>query len=177
MAEPQQEAVTPTEETGGKRSIFRMLGVALGVVLTFAIIGLVVFRFVIQPRLEPDTAEHAATVNKNAVMVPFDEAFTTVIMPSENMLASTLLYKVSLECSNQETADLVTSHMPQFVALIRKLHSYKTRAELDDPLVEESIRKQILQEGNALLDELQGGENPENRIVAVYHEKFYIQDA
>ncbi len=153
-----------------------MLGVALGVILTFAIIGLVVFRFVIQPRLETDPNKQAATANQNTVIVPFEEAFTTVIMPSENMLASTLLYKVSIECSNQETADLVTGHMPRFVAMIRKLHSYKTRAELDDPLVEESIRKQILQEGNALLDELQGGENPKNRIVAVYHEKFYIQD-
>jgi len=176
MAEPQEEAAAPAE-TKGKRSILRMAGTALGVVLVFAIAGLLVWRFVIQPRLNADPNQQTAPINLNTVPVPFEEAFTTVIMPSENMLASTLLYKVTLECSNQTTADIVGKYKSRFVAMIRKLHSYKTRAELDDPLVEESIRKQILQEANALITDLQGGDDPANRIVAVYHEKFYIQDA
>jgi flagellar basal body-associated protein FliL len=176
MADPQEEAIQP-EGTKGKRSIIRVLGVVLGIIMTFAIIGLLVFRLVVQPRLSEDPAQPKATMNLNTVPFPFEEAYVTVIMPSENMLASTLLYKVTFDCSNQETANLVTKYQPRFVAMLRKLHSYKTRAELDDPLVEESIRKQILQESNALIVEILGGEDPEKRIVAVYHEKFYIQDA
>jgi flagellar basal body-associated protein FliL len=176
MADPQEEAIQP-EGTKGKRSIIRVLGVVLGIIMTFAIIGLLVFRLVVQPRLSEDPAQPKATVNLNTVSVPFDDAYVTVIMPSENMLASTLQYNVTFDCSNQETADLVNKYRPRIVAMLRKLHSYKTRAELDDPLVEESIRKQILQETNALLTEIVGGEDPEIRIVAVYHGKFYIQDA
>jgi len=176
MADPQEEAIQP-EGTKGKRSIIRVLGVVLGIVMTFAIIGLLVFRLVVQPRLTEDPAQPAATVNLNTVPFPFEDAYVTVIMPSENMLASTLLYEVTFDCSNQETFNLVTKYKSRFVAMLRKLHSYKTRAELDDPLVEESIRKQILQESNALIMEILGGEDPEMRIEAVYHEKFYIQDA
>lgn len=176
MAEP-QEVDTPEEGAKGKRSIVRTLGVVLGIVMFFAIVGLLSFRLVIQPRLNADPAEQTSTQNLETVQVPFEEAYVTVIMPSENMLASTLLYKVTFECSNQETSDLIQKYKPRFVAMLRKLHSYKTRAELDDPLVEESIRKQILQEANALITELLGAEDPEKRVVAVYHEKFYIQDA
>jgi flagellar basal body-associated protein FliL len=175
MADTAEESAAQTEPRA-KRSIVRMLGIGLGIVLIFAIAGLLVFRFVVQPRLNTDPNVQPRVI-LNTIPVPFEETFTTVIMPSENMLASTLLYKVSMECSDQATADLIAKYRPRFVAMIRKLHSYKTRAELDDPLVEESIRKQILQEANALIAEIQGGENPKNRIVAVYHEKFYIQDA
>lgn len=175
MADP-EEAIQP-EGTKGKRSIIRVLGVVLGIIMTFAIIGLLVFRLVVQPRLSEDLVQPAATMNLNTVPFPFEDAYVTVIMPSENMLASTLLYKVTFDCSNQETFNLVTKYKPRFLAMLRKLHSYKTRAELDDPLVEESIRKQILQEANALIMEILGAEDPEKRIVAIYHEKFYIVDA
>ena len=176
MAEPTEEAA-PQPEAAGKRSIVRTLLVWLGVVLVCVIGGLLVFRFVVQPRLNANPDQQTSTANQDTIPVSFEETFTTVIMPSDTMLASTLLYKISIECSDQETADLVAKFKPRFVAMIRKLHSYKTRAELDDPLVEESIRKQILQEANALLAEIRGGEDPKSRIVAVYHEKFYIQDA
>ncbi len=176
MAEP-EEGAAPEEGAKGKRSIVRVLGVVLGIIMIFAIAGLLVFRFVVQPRLNADPAQQTATQSLNTIPFSFEEAYVTVIMPSENMLASTLLYKVTFECSDQETANLVIKYQPRFVAMLRKLHSYKTRSELDDPLVEESIRKQILQEANSLITELTGAEDPEKRIVAVYHEKFYIQDA
>jgi flagellar basal body-associated protein FliL len=175
MADP-QEVTTQQDGPKRKRSIVRVLGVVLGIVMTFAIIGLLVFRLVVQPRLNVEPVEQTATTNLNTVPFPFEDAFVTVIMPSENMLASTLLYEVTFDCSDQETFNLVTKYKSRFVAMLRKLHSYKTRAELDDPLVEESIRKQILQESNALIMEILGGEDPEKRIVAVYHEKFYIKD-
>ena len=144
--------------------------------LTAAIMGVLVWFFVVKPRLTAEV-EPPPSPAMLQVAVPFDETTVTLIMPDrEKMLASLLIYKITLDCSNQYTADLVGKYQPRFVDLIRKSHSYKTRAEMDDPLVEESIRRQILQSGNALIQEIEGKEVPENRIVAVYHEKFVVQD-
>lgn len=175
MAE-QKQAEAPQEAPAKKGSLVRTLGIVAGVVLTFAILAVVIWRVVLQPRLTAEE-EPPPPPAMTQVAVPFDEAYVNLIMPDSQMLASTLLYKITLDCSNQETADLVGKYKPRFVDLFRKLHSYKTRAEMDDPLVEESIRRQILQDSNALIKEILGVEETENRIVAVYHEKFYVQDA
>jgi flagellar basal body-associated protein FliL len=174
MGEPKQAEAQPAAPAS-KGSIVRTLGIVAGLVLTAGIMGVVVWHFVVKPRLtaEVEPPPPPATLQ---VAVPFDETAVTLIMPQPEMLASLLSYKLTIDCSNQETADLVIKYKPRFVDLIRKSHSYKTRAEMDDPLVEESIRRQIMQSGNALIEEIEGKENPDNRIVAVYHEKFVVQD-
>lgn len=198
MAEPKEEQ----KAAKGKSSLTPIL-IGVVAVLGAVVVAIVVFNFVLRPRLTDAPAsakveKHESTIPATAVTVPFDEAFTTVIMPSPDMPASTLLYKVSLECSNQAAADKVKANMARFTAIIRKMHSYKSRQELDDPLVEQSIEKQIQQEANRILKELPtpsaaaggeggghggGGAAPaghgdggEERITAVFHEKFFVQD-
>ncbi len=195
MAEPKAEQQAPAK---AKTNLMPIL-IGLSSVLVAVIIAVVVFNFVLRPRLADSTApeapKHESEIPAAAVTVPFDEAFTTVIMQSPDMPASTLLYKVSLECSNAAAAAKVKANMPRFIAIIRKFHSYRTRQELDDPLVEQSIAKQIQQEANKILKELpmpaaSGGgghgesaapeiseeEIKESRISEVFHEKFFVQD-
>ncbi|MBX7257142.1 MAG: flagellar basal body-associated FliL family protein [Candidatus Hydrogenedentes bacterium] len=200
MAEPKDDQ----KAAKGKSSLTPIL-IGVVAVLGAVVVAVVVFNFVLRPRLtdtpkpaEAEEEKHESKIPATAVTVPFDEAFTTVIMPSPDMPASTLLYKVSLECSNQAAAEKVKANMARFTAIIRKMHSYKSRQELDDPFVEQSIEKQIQQEANRILKELPvpaptgggeggghgGGESAapaesdggEERITAVFHEKFFVQD-
>jgi len=197
MAEPSKEEAKPSAK--GKSSLTPIIIGAVAV-LGAVIVAVVVFNFVLRPRLTdakpPEPEKKESDIPATAVTVPFDEAFTTVLMPSPDMPASTLLYKVSLECSNAAAAAKVKANMARFTSIIRKFHSYKSRQELDDPLVEQSIAKQIQQEANKVLKELPmpaaaGGEGghgesggaeisekdiEEARISAVFHEKFFVQD-
>ena len=195
MAEPKAEQQASAK---AKTNLMPII-IGLSSVLVAVIIAVVVFNFVLRPRLADPTIpvepKHESEIPATAVTVPFDEAFTTVIMPSPDIPASTLLYKVSLECSNAAAAAKVKANVPRFPAIIRKFHSYRSRQELDDPLVEQSIAKQIQQEANKILKELpapsaSGGgghgeaeapeiseeELKESRISAVFHEKFFVQD-
>ncbi len=159
--------------------LLRVVVPAASVLLVMAIAALALFKFVVLPRLtgdsETDTGLEYDPIQ--IVAVPFDESYSALLMNDPDLPQSTLLYEVSFDCSNQITADLVTSHKAQFTNMLRRLHSNKKRDEvLDDPLLPETIQKQAVQEANSILIELQGNAIPENRIISVYHVQFYPSD-
>ena len=152
MAE-EQEAASAPEETKQGGGLIRWIIILVGVMLGMAIVGLLVFNFVLRPILDGednDPVETGPKVSESAQTVDFEEAYVSVVMPTKDLPASTLAYHVSLECSNAATAELVTRHLPRFTDMVRRMHSYKTREELDDPMVEETIKRQIVQAANHL---------------------------
>ena len=64
---------------------------------------------------------------------------------------------------------------PFFSSILLRLHSNRTKTELNDPRVKESILRQAKQEANALLKKL-FPENKEAKIVDVLHVKYTIFD-
>ena len=110
------------------------------------------------------------------LVVSFDESYSTLVMPSPDIPASILQYKISLDCGNMTAKNLVEANKARFTAKIRELHSYKKRAEVDNPQLEQDILKQVVQESNAILQELTGKPSEKTRVVAAYHEKFFVQD-
>lgn len=111
-----------------------------------------------------------------SLKISFDEGLATVVMPSADVPSSILQYKVTLVCGNMAARNLVEANKERLTAKIRELHSYKKREELTNPQTEKDIEKQILQDCNAILQELLGKPSEKTRIVEVYHEKFFIQD-
>lgn len=175
---------TPTKKGGALHT----MGITAGVVLVAAVSGLLVFNLVVRPRLQsaaPQPPNPAAPESEtegegklpaDAVTVSFEESFASVVMAERDIPASILLYQVSFECANAATAALVEKHKARFVSMLRELHSYKTREELNDPLVEESVRKEALRRANSMLKSLQPVPDPSVRIVSVLHGKFFVQD-
>lgn len=177
MAEPQEAPAA--QDAGKKASFLGRLIVAACIVLAGAIAALSLYTFVLRPRLAAGDSDSAAATNPSPVdVVPltFEDSYVTLIMPKPEMAASILQYQVSIDCSNEATRALVEKAMDRFVAKIRELHSYKKREEVDDPLVEESIRRQIQIEGNKIIQEMQAKPDPANRITGVYHRKFLVTD-
>lgn len=173
-----EEKAAPAPDVKAKTSPLFFIIAAAGTVLVAATAAVLVFAFVIKPRMAAATEEKAPTSPlANAVSVPFDEAYVTLIMESPDIPSSILQYKVTMDVSNQETADLIARFKPRFIALIREAHSYRRRDEMtSDPMLEKSILRQVQQESNKMLQELQPTPKEQNRIIDVYHEKFFIQD-
>lgn len=169
-----EPAATPKRSS----SIVRLLIMVVGAVLAAAIVALLLYKFVLAPMLSGQAEkkpepEFPAT----AVWVDFDQASTTAVMPpGSNLPASLLMYTVSLCCSNQITADLVNNNKAWFVDELRELHSHHTREQLDDPMLLKNIQKQALLRCNEILDQLQGGKNPANRVLKVTHKDFLVVD-
>lgn len=161
-----------------KKSLVSLLiGVGI-VVMAAAVAALLVYMFVLRPMLaEAEIEPVEPPIPMEGVMVSFEQDVATVIMPSAEMIASLLLYQVDLECKNQATADLVGRYKPRFNRIITEQHRFRTREELNDKLVAESIRKQILLQCNEVLTQLIGGTpDPLIRVTEVFHSKWVVQD-
>jgi flagellar basal body-associated protein FliL len=174
VEEEQQE-----EESGGKGGLIRLLAVLMGVVLMGATASLVVWKMVLQPRLVdagPVVADTGPKILPDPFMVPFDSAIATVIMPSDDYLASILMYSIELECSDQVAMDLVTKHKARFIDMIRKLHASRTREVLKDPMTAENIQKQIVQESNAILMAILVENEADSRVTNAFHTQWFVKD-
>lgn len=119
---------------------------------------------------------HGESKGPTSLTIDFEEALATLIMPSPDMPASVLSYQVSVTCSNQTARTLIEANKSRFVAKFRELHSYKKREEVDNPQLEQDIVKAIVQESNALLQEIMGKPSEKTRVVSAYHTKFFVQD-
>jgi len=108
--------------------------------------------------------------------ITFDESTSTVVMPSPDIPSSILVYQVVLYCANANAATLVESNKSRFAAKIRELHSYKKRAEFDTPQLETDIETAIVQECNAILQDITGKPSEKTRIKGADHLKFFVQD-
>ena len=114
--------------------------------------------------------------------IRFDDAFTNLMRDGDGP-ASTLLYKVTFECSNIETHDLINKYKTRFVDMISKLHDSRTRAEVDDILMfKEGVQRQALQRSNDILrkiipEDVKEKDRAEYRVTAVLHEKCMVADS
>jgi len=146
-------------------------------VLVAGIAGVLVYKIFLSPILAPSDDEDAVVVEEiplEPVHVIFESAFASVRREGD-LPASTLVYGLTLECRDQETADLVNLFQPRFADMLNSLHGSKTRSELDDgERLKESIKKQALQKCNDLLRQLGGGDDL--RVTAVLYSNFAVSD-
>lgn len=180
MAQKAEKPVEPAEPSK-KGGIGKFL-LPVGLVLVAAIAGLATYLFVLSPMLaeeEPPSEARATTderVPLNPVVVNLPDGFVNVIRDGD-MPAAILVYGVSIECNNEETAALVEAHLARFIDIINKLHDSRTRSELDDTLlIKESIQRQAAQKVNDLLRRLQEKPRDDIKVTAVLHHKFAVQD-
>jgi len=176
MADEVNEEGAEGQSGGGVGKIILLLCV----VLVAAIAGLATYLFLLKPML--DNTEVAVQIDPED-MIPLAPATVEFpgtpvnVMREGQMPASTLLFGVTLECENAETAVLVEMHRARFVDMISKLHDSRTRAELDDVyLIKQSIQRQILQKANDILVRVQEEPSESIRVTAVFHHTFVVQD-
>ena len=190
MGEPKEKPAdaAPAASGGGGK----MIMIAVGASLISVIAALAVFYFAFMPKLaspahgedgeDEEAAEVAAEEGGHGeggapkLSVEFDDTTVTVVMPSPDIPASILMFQVALDCTNSTAANLVEANKTRFAAKIRELHSYKKRVELDNPQLEQDILKAVVQESNALLQEITGKPSEKARVKDAYHVKFFIQD-
>lgn len=175
MAEDQQEAPAP-------RGLKKVLITIAAALVLAAVAGGAVFFFVVLPRLQDDApVQDTQPVDRDvipgsAVTVNLDTAYTTVTMSDPQLPASTLIYRVSLLCANPETAAAVENNKALFEDMLRDLHSHHTREQLNDPTVEQGIRRRALQRANALLGRLANPTGATFEILDVLLPTFYVDD-
>ena len=152
-----------------------------------AVAGLAVFRLVILPRVAADAGpseEQAPIMEETTEYTPemqileLPESQATVTPPNFDAASPLLMYQVALICANAQTVSVIESYKPMFIALVAKLHRNRTRAELSDPFVQETILKQVREEANALLQKLVGRDNNKApiRVIEAVYVKFTIVD-
>jgi hypothetical protein len=59
-----------------------------------------------------------------------------------------------MACSSPEVQLVINNNLSWFIAKINELHQNKTRSELNDPYVKNTLKKQIRQEANTLIQRL-----------------------
>jgi hypothetical protein len=106
----------------------------------------------------------------------FEETYASLLMSDPNMPSSTLLYQVSISCSNLIAKELVVLHEDRFIDKIGELHRGRTREEVNDAMVVEGIKKQMIQELNKILRQLQAVTDESVRIIDVHYRKFFVSD-
>ena len=198
MADQKEKApeAAPAPASGGGKTIM----IAVGASLISVIAALAVFYIFLMPKIAPpksgeEEGEEEATEEVAApaeggghggegegaaapkLLIQFDETTVTCIMASPDTPASILLYQVALDCANANAASLIEANKPRFAAKIRELHSYKKQTELiNNPQLEQDILKGVVQESNALLQEILGKPSEKTRVKSAYHVKFFVQD-
>ena len=164
-----------------KKSSFIMNAVLFSAALLVpAIIGLVVFKMWLLPTLSgPAPAEEVVVAVDEAFPigmtdVVFDDIQVSVMSDDPDVVPPLLVVKVAFSCATPETAAKVTEKKPYFEAEILKYHQGRTRAELNDPMVQNSILEQIKQQSNILLKKM----DPlvEMSILRVMHVKYMTVD-
>ncbi len=174
------EEVNAEEQEGGKKtsSIVRTAIIVGLLVLVPACLAMVTYLFVISPLLPEDEAgapedEVENPFPEGIVTVAFEEAQASLITDGDGA-APLLIYKISVAVDSAGTEAVLTANMDWFTAMLGRLHRNRTRAELNDPVMEETILKQAKQEANRLLRQLDpegGGE-----VLHVLYTKFAIYD-
>lgn len=146
---------------GKKKSSFIMNAVLFSAALLVpAIIGLVVFKMWLLPTLSgPPPEEMVVEVVDGAFPigmtdVVFEEIQVSVQSDDPDVVPPLLLVKVAFSCATPEAAAKVTEKKSYFEAEILKYHQGRTRAELNDPMVQNSILEQIKQQSNILLKKM-----------------------
>jgi flagellar basal body-associated protein FliL len=147
------------------------------VVLVSAVLALVLFNFVLRPRLGTQEAAEeipSDSIPPETMIYEMAEAQATVIADSPDQAAPLLIYQLALVCKDQMTYTLVETRKAFFSARLTELFRNRTRSELNDPYVQESIRKQAAQKANAEIRKFSPGGTEE--VLEVLYLKYTIFD-
>lgn len=150
-----------------------------GALLVPAITGLLIFNMAIKPKLAKEPMVEAPVDDIPAfppTMTPvdFDEMHISVQSEDPDLVAPLLIMQVTLSCADGPTSAKVLEKKQYFAAEILSLHQGRTRAELNDPLVQNSILEQIRQRSNILLKQL--SPEMELTVLKAMYLKFAIMD-
>ena len=166
-------------EKAGTSPFIKYTLVLLGVILVSASVGLAVYKFLVKPMF--NTPQIAAAPEDEIPPFPagmatvdFDDMYITVQTEDPDLVSPLLVTQVALSCVDQATVDVVMAKKQYFAAEILNLHQGRTRAELNDALVRNSILEQIKQRANYLLKRL--APNQDLTILNAMHLKFAIMD-
>lgn len=160
-----------------KPSLLSKLIPIIIVVLVAAILAMVFWQFVVRPRITPQEAVPEVaedSIPAEAMIYEMAEAQSTVLVDSPDQAAPLLIYQLALVCKDQMTYSLVEARKAFFSARLTELFRNRTRSELNDPYVQESIRKQAMQKANAEIRKFSPGGSEE--ILEVLYLKFAIFD-
>lgn len=172
--DPNTEEVA--EETSSRSPLFTIAIVA-AIIIVPTVLALITLRVATQGLIEPGEAAEQTTndlIPDSIQTVQFDQQYTAVLRDSEDFPASTFAFKVALDVTTPQTAALIDRHRPRFNDMIISVHSFRTRNELDDPLVKQSIQRSVRDNANDILRRLGASEN--DRVVDVFHEQYVVQD-
>lgn len=167
-------------EVKKKSSLILNLAMLGAVIVVPAIIALVVAKTWLLPAISGEAAEAKPVVQMDDAFpvgmteVLFDETQVSVGSEDPDMVPPLLVLRVAFSCADPITAAKVEEKKPYFAAEILKYHQGRTRAELNDPMVQSSILEQIKQQSNILLKRM----DPlvEMKVLRVMHIKFMIVD-
>lgn len=128
--------------------------------------------------VESHKPAESEAIPHTAVVFDFPDATANVLPDKGTQSAGSciLQYAVSVVCSTAECKVLVEKNKQIFAAMLGELHRFRTKSELNDPVVQKNILKQALQESNSLLKRLQEKPNEEVRILQVLHVKYAVFD-
>ena len=168
-------------EPKDKKASNAMVGTAvrLGlIILVPAVLALLLFFFLVKPMLAPTDlsapADQVDTIPATAVTITFDETQATVLTDNAAGPAPLLVYQVAMACSDSPTMATIEGKKAWFTSMVNRLHRNRSRAELNDPTVQEAILRQARQEANQLLKRLAPGASGE--VIEVMHLKYTIVD-
>lgn len=170
------------EEAGGEKKSSLMGTIILLVIalLVPALLGLGLYMVVLKPKLTMETTAAATPTDdippfpETMQTVVFDETHVTVQTEDPDLAAPLLIMQVALSCADGPTSALIDSKKEYFAAEILSVHQGRTRAELNDPLVQNSILEQIRQRSNILLKRL--SPKMEMTVLKAMYLKFAIMD-
>jgi len=154
--------------------------IAVGIiVLVAAILAVVTFQFVVRPMVAPSAAPAAAApsdlIPATAVSFDFPEMQATVLLNDPDAAAPLLMFQITLLCASPATLDAIMARQSLFISLVNKLHRNRTRTELNDPYVQESLLRNVEQEINALLRRVAPAAT-DIRVLQADYLKFTIYD-
>ena len=199
MADKKEDGKAAAAEGGGaaKSGLVKMLVlVAVAVVVAVAAAG-GIYMFVLAPRLVPadpaaaahgdaDAAgehgeagdaheEEAGHSMVDAAAVEFAEESVNVLPEVAGGKVALLSYQCAIVVPSAHMAELVgdKSRKPFFSSILLKLHSNRTKTEMNDPRVKESILRQAKQECNAIMKKL-FPEDEHAEVLDVLHIKYTI---
>jgi hypothetical protein len=197
MAE-EQEATPP-----GRSPLVGYLMMGAMVFVVPLVLAFVVFTFVVKPMISPtgQSETHAEESHDHldgaypptAMAIEFPETQSSVLSDDPELAAPVLIYRIAMVVDSPETAAIITgaggdghgggdahggSKQVFFTAMLDKLHRNRTRSELSDPQVQETILKQARQEANNLLRKFSLGDKKaaHHEVLEVMYVKFGLID-
>lgn len=196
MAEKKEDgkAAEATEAGAGKSGLIKtVIAAAVVVVVPLMLVG-VVYVFFLAPRLEAsemteagahgemshEDDEHASDAGSHedmahAAAIEFDDESVNVMPDAPGGKPALLSYKCAIIVNSEELAEVVGDKAKKafFSSILLRLHSNRTKTELNDPRVKESILRQAKQEANAMVKKLLP-DNEEAKVLEVLHVKYTI---